>query len=130
MIKKWKAFDCVFPNAQIPYIGDYVRIICSIINAYSPNLVFDQAYDDYRAEAMKLRSQNSNELQLFVEENRLSHKTAYWQKIYDESVPEFPRLSLKDLKDLTLGIYQVRKLFLYTFKKSFIPLFIKAYFGQ
>lgn len=107
LIKKWKAFDCVFPNSQIPNIGDYVRIISAVINAFSPDRVFDQADDDYRVEAMKLRSQGNNQLQEFVVENRLSNKTACWEKISDDSVPDFPEFSMRDLRDLTLGVYQV-----------------------
>jgi hypothetical protein len=28
----WKYFDKVLPNSQIPFIGDYIQIICSICN--------------------------------------------------------------------------------------------------
>jgi len=34
LIKTWKMLANVFPNTQIPYIGDYVRIVSALCNAY------------------------------------------------------------------------------------------------
>lgn len=33
-IKLWKYLDRVLPNSQIPYISDYVQIVCTIMNKY------------------------------------------------------------------------------------------------
>jgi hypothetical protein len=44
-IKKWKYLDNVVHNSQIPFIGDYVRIVSSIINKYRPPLKSDNAND-------------------------------------------------------------------------------------
>lgn len=112
LIKKWKAFDCVFPNSQIPFIGDYVRIICAVINAFKPPRVFETSTDSAQVEIMRLRAQQCNLLQTFVEENGLSSRSVKnWEKVSDESLLDFPKLTLKDLRDLTLGIYQVSDLF-------------------
>ena len=38
-IKQWRALRHVIPNSQVPFIEDYVRIVCAICNAYRPPLV-------------------------------------------------------------------------------------------
>lgn len=35
-LKKGKALDYVFPNSQIPYVGDYVCIVSALCNAFRP----------------------------------------------------------------------------------------------
>ena len=37
-ITKWLYLNNVVHNSQIPYIGDFVRIVCSMINKYRPPL--------------------------------------------------------------------------------------------
>ncbi|GFU88870.1 DDE Tnp4 domain-containing protein [Trichonephila clavipes] len=34
--KKWRALNNIIPNVQIPYIGDYVKIVSAILNAFHP----------------------------------------------------------------------------------------------
>lgn len=69
-LKTWKYLDKVLPNSQIPYIGDYVQIICAVINKYRPP-ISSGAYDDDLIVASKMRvlATESNILQTFVEEN-------------------------------------------------------------
>ena len=33
-IKQWRSLSNVLPNSQIPFAGDYVRIVCSLCNAF------------------------------------------------------------------------------------------------
>lgn len=106
-IKNWRAFDHVFPNTQVPFIGNYVRIICAIINAFKANVVQEKSDDDNIVSKMKARFSKINRLQKFIEDNRLQNARACWESVTDESLPDFPVLKLKDLKDLTLGVYQV-----------------------
>jgi len=46
LLKKWKHLSQVVPNSQIPYIGDYVRIVAAICNAYRPPRVKASSQDD------------------------------------------------------------------------------------
>ena len=46
LIKIWKALDNTFPNHQIPYIGDHVRIVCALCNAFRPPRVKDKSEDE------------------------------------------------------------------------------------
>lgn len=116
-IKKWKALDQVFPNNQIPHIEDYVRIICAILNAFRPPRVFDQSDDEFKAQSMK-NCLLKNNLQQFVEDNRFATRFTCWESITENSLPDFPKLSLKKLRNLTFGVYQVRYVF-FLFISSF-----------
>ena len=35
-ITQWRALSNVLPNTQIPFAGGYVRIVCSLCNAFGP----------------------------------------------------------------------------------------------
>ena len=44
-LKRWRILANVVTNTQIPFIGDYVRIVGSIINAFRPSLASDSDKD-------------------------------------------------------------------------------------
>ncbi|GFW86934.1 hypothetical protein TNCV_2810891 [Trichonephila clavipes] len=48
-------------------------------------------------------------LQQTVEENGWARKRAIWTMLSDSDLPNFPRLTWKDLQYLTLGIYQLKQ---------------------
>lgn len=69
-MKTWKYLGKTLPNSQIPYIGDYVRIVCSLCNKYRPPITsgtFDA--DIAVASKMTMLAKKTNELQQFVLEN-------------------------------------------------------------
>ncbi|XP_062589596.1 uncharacterized protein LOC134251226 isoform X2 [Saccostrea cucullata] len=37
-IKRWKFFDRILPSSQVPFISDYIKIVCGISNKYFPPL--------------------------------------------------------------------------------------------
>lgn len=37
-IKRWKFFDRVLPSSQVPFISDFIKIVCGISNKYFPPL--------------------------------------------------------------------------------------------
>ena len=51
-IKKWKVLSNIMPNSQIPYVGDYVKIVCSLCNAFRPPLVTSTDSDKVIAKHM------------------------------------------------------------------------------
>lgn len=58
------------PNVQIPYIGDYLRIVCGLCNKYRPPINSGTFVDDIAmASKMILLSKETNELQQFVHDN-------------------------------------------------------------
>ena len=75
LIKQWKLLSQVMPNSQIPFIGDYVRIVSAICNAYRPSRVSVTRHDnDIIAERMLALSQRENTLQKIVVDNGWSKK--------------------------------------------------------
>ncbi|XP_062580526.1 uncharacterized protein LOC134242456 [Saccostrea cucullata] len=113
-IKKWKALDQVFPNCQIKWIGDSVRIVCAIVNAFRPPLVCEENNDIALANTMKVLSRTSNELQKRVEKEKLASRRVVWTEMSQDCLQNFPRLTEIDLRTLTLGVYQITQAKSYT----------------
>ena len=113
-IKTWKALDQVVPNTQIKWIGDYVKIVCAIINAFRPPLTSNSNDDIALANKMKTLSSRSNDLQERIEKESLSSKRAIWSEMSPECIQSFPRLTKNDLRALTLGVYQIKQAKAYT----------------
>ena len=54
-IKRFKYLERVLPTNQIPFIGDYIRIVCALSNRYFPPLNRTTASDADLAQTMKQR---------------------------------------------------------------------------
>lgn len=106
-IKRWKYLAHVLPTSQVPYIGDFVRIICALSNMYLPPLNKSQEHDSTLAAQMRDRLSSNLSLKTFVEDNDLARRSvASWNTV--ESVSDFPELSETILRILTLGTYQLK----------------------
>jgi hypothetical protein len=108
-IKRWKYLDHVLPTNQVPFIGDYVRIICATCNKYlSPlNATKDLMDDTLVAERMRDKIQNVNHLQSYVQENELYKRNiSKWQAV--QEIDNFPSIDDFTLSLLTLGTYQMK----------------------
>lgn len=108
LIKNWKMLKNTVSNKHVPFIGDYVRIVCALCNAFRPARVSDNSSDAGKAQKMLEKLSEVNSLQEFIEENKLISKRVCWEEITDESIIDFPKLSIQDLKPLTFGVYQVK----------------------
>ncbi|XP_034316546.2 uncharacterized protein [Magallana gigas] len=106
-IKRWKYLAHVLPTNQVPFIGDYVRIVCALSNRYCKPLSTGSEDEDM-ALACKMRylSTKVNSLQTFVEENCLDKKSVKWEVATDSL--EFPNISEDDIRNLTCGVYQLK----------------------
>ncbi|XP_062566452.1 uncharacterized protein LOC134228771 [Saccostrea cucullata] len=106
-IKHWKYLAHTLPTNQVPYIGDYVRIVCAISNKYYKPLSSGNLDDDI-ALAAKMRHLYTqiNTLKTFVEENSLDRRSVNWDTA-PESL-EFPRLDEEEIRNLTCGVYQLK----------------------
>lgn len=110
LLKQFKMLSQVIPNTQIPYIGDYVRIVSAICNAYRPPRKCATSPDDrIIASRMLALSKMKNDLQECVERNGWSRKTVIWQKVDASSLGNFPHLTMEDLHRLTIGVYQLKQ---------------------
>lgn len=75
LIKKWKAFDQTFPNSEVTYISQYVRIICAICNAFRPPRVSNNPDDILTAQKMLRLVSKPNMLQQIIEAEDWASKT-------------------------------------------------------
>ncbi|XP_053378556.1 uncharacterized protein LOC123541039 [Mercenaria mercenaria] len=109
-IKAWKYLDHVLPTSQVPYIGDYVRIVCAVCNKYLPPLSLAnlEESDIQLAAHMRHLSSQVNMLKTYVEENKLERGNAEWSAVNDEDLDCFPKLTEEQLRTFTCGVYQLR----------------------
>jgi len=95
-IKRWKYLDHILPTNQVPYIGDYVNIVCALSNKFFPPLISaSQDGDHALASKMKDLSVRINTLQLEVEEKHLDRRSVKWRK--PDKLLCFPRLDEQQL---------------------------------
>ena len=114
--------DHILPTNQVPYIGDYIKIICSLCNKFLPPLSANcESSEDFLcAERMMAKLKEENKLQKFVEDNNLHRRSiSKWSSV-NESVSNFPQLDETMLKLLTLGTYQLK----------LCPSYIQEYMGS
>ena len=104
LLKTRKGINNVFPNSQIPYIGDYVRIVYAICNAFRSPRIRDNPDDNLIAERMLRLASQPNHLRERNEEEKWAKKKASWLPITQEPLPHFPRLTLDELRYITLGV--------------------------
>jgi hypothetical protein len=114
-LKSWKYFEKVIPNSQIPNIGDYIQIICSLCNKYLPPLSTGSQEEDEAVGCKMLHlAKQSNLLKARVEDEGLDKvKLKNWQKIGSADVL-FPKMTEDDVRALTIGVYQVNLAKAYT----------------
>ncbi|XP_062581928.1 uncharacterized protein LOC134243712 [Saccostrea cucullata] len=106
-IKRWKFLDRILPTSQVPYIGDYIKIVCSISNKYYPPLSTGDATEDLAtASKMKYLSAQVNHLKEEVESRKLDSRTAVWRQAGE--IENFPRLDEDDIRNITCGTYQLK----------------------
>lgn len=106
-LKSWRYLDKVLPNSQIPNIGDFVRIVCALINKFRPPLRKDSIEDQATAAKMIYLAKQSNAVQQRIETEGLDSRACKWVKM-NESNANFPTLSEEQLRNITVGVYQIK----------------------
>jgi len=112
--RRFKFFLHTIENSYLPQVSDLFKIACCIINAYSPPLKMDSEEDSDLAKIMLSRAGMPNLMQSLVENENLLTRRVIWLEINDSSIPDFPKLSERDLRMLTLGVYQLKEAVSYT----------------
>ncbi|GFV20393.1 DDE Tnp4 domain-containing protein [Trichonephila clavipes] len=51
-LKNWKALNYIIANVHKSYIGDYVKIVCAVLNAFHPERLNN--IEDYNAIAHRM----------------------------------------------------------------------------
>ncbi|XP_062603051.1 uncharacterized protein LOC134264781 [Saccostrea cucullata] len=89
-IKSWKYFEKVIPNTQIPFIADYIQIICGLCNKYLPPLSSGSQEEDEAVGCKMLHlAKESNVLKTRVENEGLDKDwTQYLKDAKNLSEPE------------------------------------------
>ncbi|XP_053388533.1 uncharacterized protein LOC128551660 [Mercenaria mercenaria] len=109
-IKQWQILNNVLPTSQLPYLTDYVRIICAICNKFKPPLsqTKDRLADIELGTKMFEIAKRKNELQNTVEEKLQSRTKQKWREVTESAVIDFPKLSEEQVRGITLGLYTVK----------------------
>ena len=94
LIKKLKILNQVIPNSEISYIGQYVRIVCALSNAFRPPKVSNMPSDMIMAKHMLHLVYKITSSQEKVKREFWSRKTAIWHLINVEAYTDFPKLIL------------------------------------
>ena len=102
---KFKFFDQVIPVSYFKKLNRFLRLACAIINRFCGPLFAQNEFHEELIPLILDRLEKSNDLQKRVEEDKLHLKRPSWTAVDKNSVLEFPRLSLPELKLLTLGGY-------------------------
>ena len=104
----------MLPNSQIPFAGDYVRIVCSVCNAFRPPLVTSLESDVVMAKRMMALAKSPNKNQQKVTDNKWYKRRTIWKCMDASEMPDIPQLNETELRDLTMGVYQIRQAKSYT----------------
>lgn len=109
-LKTWRLLDKTLPNTHIPSIGDYAQIICALCNKFRPPLSSGTFEKDIEIAAkMKVLARSSNELQTLIIDQGLDRRSYKWTPLdASAACPLFPQLSEDEIRELTLGVYQVK----------------------
>ena len=100
----------VLPNTQIPYIGEYIKFVSALYNRYRRPLNTGSTEEDQiLGTKMLFLSKKKNELMDRVISESLDKRSGRWVKLDAlEVAPDFPKLSEDDIRDITLGVYQLK----------------------
>ncbi|XP_076072514.1 uncharacterized protein LOC143044399 [Mytilus galloprovincialis] len=113
-IKQWRFLDKVVSNHFVPYIGDFVRIVSAFINCFRAPLINDFCNEEI-GQTMLDKAQLGNQVQKYVEDNNLIRKKAIYSEVNGtENVLDFPKLTLQQIRDITMGVYQLKQAPRYT----------------
>ncbi|WAR11443.1 hypothetical protein MAR_025623, partial [Mya arenaria] len=93
---------------KVPFIGDFVQIICAVCNKYLPPLSSSCSDDDRLAQHMLQLATQENSLKTEIEESNLDKSRAVWVPVSDTDLEDFPRLTEDILRTLTCGVYQLK----------------------
>jgi hypothetical protein len=90
-IKKWQYINNVVHNSQIPHIGDYVRIVCSVMNRYRPPLKTNDPDDINIGFNMLLKSRENENVLKQVSSRTFRANSKSWKSIdARDAVIDFP----------------------------------------
>ena len=105
----YKFFDNVINNKYLNSLGDLFAIACALINKYRPSIAPNKPEHQELAQRILQRMDLSNLLQEFVQMNSLDTKRVVWISVDSASLTDFSILSEEDLRDVCMGVYQIKQ---------------------
>jgi hypothetical protein len=66
-IKQWRFLDKVVPNKLVKYIGDFVKIVCAILNCSRPQTLSIDTESNEIANEMLWKANMDNEYKIYLE---------------------------------------------------------------
>lgn len=104
---KFKFFDKTIEKAHISDLNKYLLVAGAIINRFHPLIRMEDATVE-NAQRMLRKLRDPNIVQGRVEvENLRRRRGAEWVRLGHEAFPNFPRLTMAQLKNITFGTYQI-----------------------
>lgn len=97
-------FDHIIPMTSVPKLNRLLLIVVGILNAFSPPLFNETEFHDDIAERVGRTIGKENDLEAEIKSFK---NTVKWLKADENSVKDFPRMVLEELKLITIGIYQI-----------------------
>jgi hypothetical protein len=109
-LKCWKYLANIIPNSQIPYIGEYVSLVSAIVNKYCKPLNPSRVDGELTGCKMLYLSTQNNCLKERIERDHLERRPSNWLSVSSagDCFNDFPKLQEDDLRQLTLGVYQLK----------------------
>jgi hypothetical protein len=103
---KFKFFADKIPATYIPKINKLFRIACALLNAFGTPILSNKDDGEKIVEEAHQRNVICNDLAAFIESEGLERKIVTWEEASLLTVSTFPKLTLDDMKRITLGTYQ------------------------
>ena len=104
--QKWKILND-FRNVNLHKVKPFFRIAGSLQNMYGKKLLCDFGKEDEVAKAINDRKKDENALQRYIVDKSLDKVRKVYIKMDAIELKDFPRLSVSDLENITLGKYQI-----------------------
>jgi hypothetical protein len=114
----FKFFDHVVPARYMKNLPRLLQVALGIINAFSPPLFTETEFHVLVADKVVERLNMCNELMDKVLSTGLDRVRVKWELADEDCVLEFPELSIDDIREITLGPYQVRQASLYNYQHT------------
>ena len=107
--EQWQFLNKVVPYTYLPNVGDIVKIVCAFINKYR-SVLNDVNKGSELAQKMLLKSKEGNKLLSYLEKNKPLQKRTCHVPIgaADEILADFRAISLDNLREITMGVYQLK----------------------
>lgn len=101
-------FKHMIEGTYTPKVMRFVKIACAILNKFFPPISHETDFHDVVAEKITSHTSTTNSLKDEIEGLGLRRMTPSWRKATATSVPDFPQLTWQDLKEITLGSFQLK----------------------